>query len=67
MEIDKILNENRPSTYIQNLTIYRILKLFKIELIKILIFILLLGAFFIYVNSESQEYYKNSENIILNK
>ncbi len=67
MEISKILNENSPSTYFQNSTIYKVIKLFKIELLKILIFIILLVGFSFYFQSESQEYYKHPENIKLTK
>ena len=67
MEISKILNDDSPSTYIQILTVYKVIKLFKIELLKILIFIILLVGFSFYFQSESQEYYKHTRNTKLNK
>ncbi len=67
MEIIKALNEASPSIHFQDSTIYKIIKLFKIELLKILIFILLLGGCFIFVQSESQEYYNHTKNIKLDK
>jgi hypothetical protein len=65
--MNKIHNEKSSSLYIQNLTIYELMKLFKTELIKILIFVTVLCAFFFYTSSESKQYYKNSENSIIHK
>lgn len=46
-----------PRTYFQNLALYRILKLFKFELIKVVIFLLLFGTLVFIVNIKSREYY----------
>jgi hypothetical protein len=46
-----------PSSYFQSLTFFRILKLFKFELIKVVVFLLLFGALVFIVNSQSREYY----------
>ena len=66
-KMNKIQIEKSPSIYVQNLTIFKLIKLFKIELIKILIFVSVLSAFFFYTSSESKHYYNNSENNIIHK
>jgi hypothetical protein len=56
-----------PSNVSENYSILTILSLFKYELIKLLIFLLLFAVSLVYVNSASHEYYykevKNSELI----
>lgn len=67
MEIIKSISYINPSILFQDTIVYTIIKLFKIELLKILIFLTLLGGCFIYVQSESHEYYNHSKNTILDE
>ncbi|MBZ0203344.1 MAG: hypothetical protein IT281_06880 [Ignavibacteria bacterium] len=48
-----------PARTLQNFQAFRIIRLFKYELIKILIFLCLFVASVWYVNTESKEYYNS--------
>ena len=51
-----------PSIFIQNNSLVKIIKLFKFELIKVIIFLLLFVATVFVVNTESEQYYKGSKS-----
>ena len=47
-----------PQTFISRSSAYKFIKLFKYELIKVLVFLLLFFASLFYVNEQSNEYYR---------
>lgn len=54
-----------PLTIFQKMTFFRILKLFKFELIKVIIFLVIFGALVYFVNSQSREYYGYNKKEII--
>ena len=55
-----LLKAPAPGRTFQNIQAFRIIRLFKYELIKIIIFLCLFMASVWYVNSQSKEYYNNT-------
>ncbi len=56
-----------PSILFQNTSLFRIIRLFKFELIKVIVFLLLFAATVFVVNTQSEEYYKGQKNESVNK
>lgn len=54
-----------PAPYFQSLTFFKILKLFKFELIKVIIFLAVFATLIYIVNSQSREYYGYEKKEIL--
>jgi len=54
-----------PQDYSENFSLVQIIKMFKYELIKVIIFLFLFAASLIYVNTESHEYYKESSSGVI--
>jgi hypothetical protein len=48
-----------PAKFFGNFGLLKLLKLFKYEIIKILVFLILFFASVFYVNAESEQFYKN--------
>ncbi len=53
-----IISFDAPQTFISGSSAVRFIKLFKYELIKVLVFLLLFFASLFYVNEQSNEYYR---------
>jgi hypothetical protein len=58
MQISTTGTLNSPSEYSESFSLLKIIKMFKYELIRVIIFLFLFAASLIYVSSESHEYYK---------
>jgi hypothetical protein len=56
-----------PSSFLANSSVFRIIKLFKYELIKVIIFLFLFGTTLFVANTESEEYYKLQKTEIFSK
>jgi hypothetical protein len=48
-----------PAKFFGNFGLFKLLKLFKYEIIKILVFLVVFFASVYYVNAESEQFYKN--------
>jgi hypothetical protein len=53
--------------FFANTPLFRIIRLFKFELIKVIVFLLLFGATLFVVNTESEQYYNGSKDESIDK